>query len=286
MNILNIGGRDSRGKGFTLIELLAVVAILMLLLSILLPAISRAKEMSLDSRCKSNLRQTANLAVTYAQEHDSILPVGCARPPEIVNQDDLLARCFMGREVLVGTPYENSRMPGLGGWPWGNSSSKPVWGTLFPYLNSDVSAAQRLYRCIALPQGKLGSGEGSNGSFDYSMCKMFAGATLGNVPPMSYLQYPENSGIWLKKPTPYVVDESPLNTINKSYIEPGWGPGDRHGFWHFGHGNYSSLDASVSTVSSYPNKDYAPRMLDWEIVLPSGNRVSMRDTAVYGWNKR
>ena len=44
-------------KGFTLIELLVVIAIVALLVNILLPVLSRAKEMGRRAVCGSNLRQ-------------------------------------------------------------------------------------------------------------------------------------------------------------------------------------------------------------------------------------
>jgi len=47
----------TRRPAFTLIELLVVVSIVGLLVAMLLPSLSRAREMALDAHCKANLRQ-------------------------------------------------------------------------------------------------------------------------------------------------------------------------------------------------------------------------------------
>ncbi len=62
-------------KGFTLIELLVVIAIIALLLSILLPAFGKAKEMVLRVSCKSNVRQILVGVSTYAVDNDDSVPV-------------------------------------------------------------------------------------------------------------------------------------------------------------------------------------------------------------------
>ncbi len=57
---------------FTLVELLVVVAIIALLLSILLPALNRARQLAVGVKCMSNMRQVGLLAQTYATEHNQM----------------------------------------------------------------------------------------------------------------------------------------------------------------------------------------------------------------------
>jgi prepilin-type N-terminal cleavage/methylation domain-containing protein len=58
-----------RRNGFTLIELLVVVSIIALLVSILLPALGRAKETAKKVACMNNLRQTALGFFYYTRDY-------------------------------------------------------------------------------------------------------------------------------------------------------------------------------------------------------------------------
>jgi prepilin-type N-terminal cleavage/methylation domain-containing protein len=58
----------ARMKGFTLIELLVVIAIIALLISILLPALGKARCASRMSICLSNLKQMATATQSYAAD--------------------------------------------------------------------------------------------------------------------------------------------------------------------------------------------------------------------------
>jgi len=71
-------GRHERG--FTLIELLVVIAIIALLMAILLPALSRAKEQAKATRCLSNLKQIGLAMHAYATDWDYLLPRAEMRP--------------------------------------------------------------------------------------------------------------------------------------------------------------------------------------------------------------
>lgn len=59
---------------FTLIELLVVVAIIALLISILLPSLSGAREQARRSVCLSNLRQVGIASLTYSGQYNDWLP--------------------------------------------------------------------------------------------------------------------------------------------------------------------------------------------------------------------
>jgi len=66
--------RDSAVRAFTIPELLVTVAIIFLLASILLPALTRAKELGKSTTCLNNLRQLGQALHMYAGDHDDALP--------------------------------------------------------------------------------------------------------------------------------------------------------------------------------------------------------------------
>lgn len=76
-------GRDFRARrsngrgtpfGFTLVELLVVIAIIALLVSILLPSLTRAREFARSAVCRAHLKGAGTAVNMYASEFNDFLP--------------------------------------------------------------------------------------------------------------------------------------------------------------------------------------------------------------------
>ncbi len=71
-------------RAFTLIELLVVISIIALLIGILLPALSAARETGRKIACASNVRQEALAVLAYAADHREHFPLAAAYEPELL----------------------------------------------------------------------------------------------------------------------------------------------------------------------------------------------------------
>lgn len=85
-------------QGFTLIELLIVIAIIAILLTILAPALYKAREQAKLSLCASNQRQVVMALKTYASEYQMRLPPAVTKTA----RPTLLARFKSNGDTAVG----------------------------------------------------------------------------------------------------------------------------------------------------------------------------------------
>ncbi len=68
--------RRQSASGFTLVELLVVIGIIAVLISILLPALNKARDAANKIACSSNLRQLTLALRMYANENHDCVPLG------------------------------------------------------------------------------------------------------------------------------------------------------------------------------------------------------------------
>jgi prepilin-type N-terminal cleavage/methylation domain-containing protein/prepilin-type processing-associated H-X9-DG protein len=121
--------RSHAATGFTLIELLVVIAIIALLLAIMMPALRKAKEMTREAVCRSNLRNVGLAVAMYLDENERKIPdTGDANGHLWDNPD--------------GTPLK----PGVGGGTY--------WGTFY----RDYLKETKIFGCPSLqrvPEGLI-----------------------------------------------------------------------------------------------------------------------------------
>lgn len=98
---------------FTLIELLVVIAILSILVALLFPAISRAKESGRGAACISNLRQIGIALQLYVQENENRMPsmrdrtIGTNVVTDPLPSPEMVLSNQLGNVLVLKCPSDN-----------------------------------------------------------------------------------------------------------------------------------------------------------------------------------
>src|SRR5947209_1982549 len=74
MTLFNTGHARPPRRAFTLVELLVVVGVIALLISILLPALAKARDQAMKIKCMSNLRQLDMAFLMYVNANRGRFP--------------------------------------------------------------------------------------------------------------------------------------------------------------------------------------------------------------------
>jgi prepilin-type N-terminal cleavage/methylation domain-containing protein len=86
--------KTKSAKAFTLIELLVVISIIALLVSIMLPALSKAREQAKRTVCMTNLHQQTLACDMYTQDYNDKFPTHVSNPP--LSYDIQWTVCYWG----------------------------------------------------------------------------------------------------------------------------------------------------------------------------------------------
>jgi prepilin-type N-terminal cleavage/methylation domain-containing protein/prepilin-type processing-associated H-X9-DG protein len=133
-----------RRHGFTLVELLVVIGIIALLISILLPALGKAREAANAIKCSSNLRAIGQGVAIYISDYHGAIPA---------------SNWYYGLQIIGGTQLPAKPTEGYVHWSamifagGRHLSNVPDLNSVDPVYLSN--AGWSIFQCPSLPNGGL-----------------------------------------------------------------------------------------------------------------------------------
>lgn len=235
-------------RAFTAVELLVVIGIIVVLASLLMAGLSKAREQANALRCESNLRSLMSGMLAFATDHDQHMP----------------------GTLHIATTDTNPEHGDwlMGGWGSPNFGNAPQAGTIYKYVNNpDV------YRCPSEQANGKGVFAETNGRFDYAYFTIWCGALLHSIPnTCTVTLLTGQTSAW---PTPIICHEDSYQQ-NGSNIEGDHGNVDQITHIHSGGGYYAAADGSVNWIIE-PDKlnSWSNGCWQWNTTTPKGKPITL-----------
>ncbi|HET6247932.1 MAG TPA: prepilin-type N-terminal cleavage/methylation domain-containing protein [Tepidisphaeraceae bacterium] len=254
--------KTTQAKGFTIIELLVVITLITILMSILLPGVSKLRNIALGVKCQGNVRSLMGGFLAFAADHDNHLPGA--------------DRGVQGGPAQV--PYQTD-------WLMNPQSYQycPQTGTVYPYINS-----AKTYLCPAMDTDQNSGGNGndeyaSNGKFDYGFFTIFNGAQIQMIPQKSQMiLLSGTTGGWV--PTPIICQEDGYQ-VNGYDQEGNHSNVDQMSHIHNGGSYYASIDGSVNWINEPDVEGYwGDGCWQWQCMGPKSKAMVNLGNAYSYWN--
>ncbi len=269
-----MGTSEQAGRpAFTLIELLVVIAILGVLVSVLLPSLSTARESARRTVCLSNVRQLIVGVRQYAQDHDDrIFPINIS-----------------GNETIPPMGGAWARIPGVE-----VDSVQP--GLLYEY----IAYLDNLVECPSNFRTGADFSDtdpgmfGASLDFDYTMIANTQGASIDRTLNMGYLARPQQYRAWALPPSTPPEDNEivPLSGLavlveehdrfwNQQYTDGLWSNGDQLSARHGGASHIGFLEGHAERITP----PMGPSDIDLEPGDLDANDVYVRPAGSPAWRR-
>lgn len=249
---------------FTLLELLVVIAIIAILISILLPSLSKAREQTRAAVCLSNLRQVGLAFFTYEKEY-GVIPGTYWQGPLNLDWAGRVNQAYQSNPTRYDHPLETS--------------------VLYRYLQT-----VKRNQILECPTAK----RVANTFFDYTVIIRMAGARTDITWAMTYPERPLTPSTRKARfqLLPLLIEEDE-RYYNRSYDDGSFAGFDQFTARHAGYANLGNLDGSVTRFRSPkgPNPD-AEEPMDLKashlklLVRTTEYDVNASSATEFGWVNR